>query len=100
MKLMNYADLKSSSRWYRMAGFEHEKIRGAKIYFGQGITEKEKEEIREWFKKGHAGATDTHFWKSDSKIRFQQVIGKEYVGYVCEIGSTKDLAEGKLKVVM
>jgi hypothetical protein len=37
MKLMNYADLKSSSRWYRMAGFEHEKIRGAKIYFGQGI---------------------------------------------------------------
>jgi hypothetical protein len=81
-----------------MKEFKHEIIQGAKVYFGKGITEEEKTEIRKFVevRPDIYRIGDVHFWKSDNKIMFQCLIGKEYFGHTYEI----NLINKKLKAII
>jgi hypothetical protein len=80
-----------------MTGFKHETIMGSKVYFGKGITEKQKETLRELIKGNpRIYNYDTHFWLSDGKIKLQQLVGKEYFGNVYEA----DIYNKRLRAVI
>lgn len=72
------------------------KIAGRKVLFNSDITADERK-ILEEFVKEKRNEGDWHFWKSDSKVRFQQFLGKEYYGWIYEF---TDLKKKQFKSVM